>query len=249
MNPYALLDISPSAKSKAKACPACGQTGFPGRRKYCSPACRQRLLDKLAVLSGLLQALRVRYATFSFTRETLVLNLVIWGYGPVYTFLWERSANRKPSEDLMDMTEILGREWWNEHNHRNSRHQACLHIMEKARTGLTGREQVRPLCTRSPRVNRKHLAVLALSRSQIAGSDATACIKSAFRRQALRHHPDLDGNPEVFLKVHSAYQELLEWVRDPVMTRQTGLPEKWTYNGRRWIPPPTLKNLFSGQAG
>jgi hypothetical protein len=249
MTSYALVNISHSASNKIKVCPACGQASFLGRRKYCSPACRQRLLDKLAVLTGLLQALRVRYATFSFTPNTLVLNMVIWGYGPVYTFLWERSLNRKPSEDLMDMTEILGREWWREHNERNSRHQACLHIMERARTGIVGREQVRPLSTQSPKVNQRHLTVLAISRSQIAGKNAKASVKAAFRRQAMRHHPDLDGSHEVFLKVHSAYQELMEWVKHPVMTRKTGLPGKWTYNGRRWIPPLTGMRLAPGQPG
>ncbi|MDI6797189.1 MAG: hypothetical protein QMD09_09600 [Desulfatibacillaceae bacterium] len=247
MTSYALVHISHSASSKVKVCPACGQASFLGRRKYCAPACRQRLLDKLAVLSGLLQALRVRYATFSFTQDTLVLNMVIWGFGPVYTFLWERSSSKKPSEDLMEMTEILGREWWREHNEKNSRHQACLHIMEKARTGLVGREQVRPLCKQSPKVSQKHLTVLALSRSQLEGKNAKACIKTAFRRQAMRHHPDVDGDQEIFLKVHCAYQELLEWVKAPVMTRQTGLPGKWAYNGRRWIPPLTGKHLAPGQ--
>ena len=35
-------------------------------------------------------------------------------------------------------------------------------------------------------------------------------LKRAFRKMALRHHPDKGGDAETFMEVHEAYEELLK---------------------------------------
>lgn len=220
-----------------KYCPSCGETEGLGRRKYCSLACRGRLAAKLDVLSGLLRAIHTRYAAFSFTDTVLVLNVVVWGSSLVYTFLWQRAPNIRPADDLARMTEELGRIWRREHNSRNSRHQASLSVLASARTGLNPKSQVRPHAVQNPRVGERLLTVLAISKKELAGDHPKEAIKSAFRRQALKHHPDRQGDPAAFRKIQTAYEELLRWTTSPSMTVKTGLPDKWSFNGKRWAPP------------
>ncbi|MDY6952841.1 MAG: hypothetical protein SWE60_15120, partial [Thermodesulfobacteriota bacterium] len=54
-------------------CLACGDTPVPkGKRRYCSEKCKKRLDFALYIATGLVQALRARYAAFSYTKETLL---------------------------------------------------------------------------------------------------------------------------------------------------------------------------------
>lgn len=43
-------------------------------------------------------------------------------------------------------------------------------------------------------------------------------IKEAYRRAALKHHPDKGGDAEVFIKIQSAYEKALEWIESWVCT-------------------------------
>lgn len=55
-------------------------------RRYCSVGCRQHLRQKLTTRTGLLEALNVRHATFYFTSEMIVLDL-LQGALPVFMLL------------------------------------------------------------------------------------------------------------------------------------------------------------------
>ncbi|MBW1989252.1 MAG: J domain-containing protein [Deltaproteobacteria bacterium] len=218
-------------------CQACGLPLQNARRKYCSRACREKLVYKLDVATNLLRAIHTRYATFSFTGRTLALNVVVWGASEVYSFFWEREAGAKPADDLARLTEELGREWWRKQNQSNSRHQAAWHVLGMAKTRLVPLGQVRPVSVYSPRVPSRYLTVLKLSSDDLFSENPGVAIKSAFRRQAHNHHPDKNGDARMFRELHQAYMELLAWARDPLVRNRQGLPQKWCYNGRRWVPP------------
>ena len=67
-------------------------------------------------------------------------------------------------------------------------------------------------------------------------------IKSAYRRQAKVHHPDLGGNSADFRKIQAAYEALIHWVENPVFSKRRGFPDKWFYEGMRnqWVQPTPL---------
>ncbi|MCX8012184.1 MAG: hypothetical protein N3A64_03395, partial [Desulfobacterota bacterium] len=58
-----------------KRCLSCGDNKIIGRRRYCSPECRQQLFRRLHILTGLLRALETKCATFFFTDSSLVLDI------------------------------------------------------------------------------------------------------------------------------------------------------------------------------
>ncbi|MBI9077314.1 MAG: J domain-containing protein [Desulfatibacillum sp.] len=243
--PDSLVPVIPS-HGRQFVCQACGATQNMGRRKYCSRACRQRLVWRLEVASNLLRALHTRYATFSFTPDTLIFHVVASGSPHVYSYLWRRTPGRKPADDLGALVEQLGRQWWREHERRRSRHQASKTVLEQAHTAVVSPGQVRPLDSASPKVSGKHLSILKLSKAEILGTDAREAVKSAYRRQVMTHHPDHNGDAALFRKVHEAYEEMKEWLENPVIRNQRGLPDKWSYDGRKWAPPmnsPTPRKI------
>lgn len=229
-----------------RRCHSCGTDKVKGRRKYCCRACRQRLVWKLDVASSLLRAMHTRYATFSFTPETLMLNVVASGSHDVFSFLWKRTPNKKPADDLGNLIEYLGRQWWKEHDKKGSRHQASKSVLENARTSVTTPENVRPFSIISPVVGKKRLAMLKLKKSELLGEHAFDAVKSAYRKQVLIHHPDKNGDARLFRKVHQAYEELRQWLENPVVRQKKGLFEKWSFDGARWSPPMTLPGRSLG---
>ncbi|MFP4476557.1 MAG: DnaJ domain-containing protein [Desulfatibacillaceae bacterium] len=238
-NSHGQLALVPATETVGRRCESCGRTDGLGRRKYCSPECRARLVRKLHVLTSLLRAIRARYAAFSFTEKELILHVIANGHGQVFTFFWQRSRSGKPADDLASMTEELGREWWREKERRNSRHQAALFVLDRAATNRVSRCGVKPASVVSPRVRAGALTVLKLDRRELLQESARDRIRSAYRTQAMAHHPDKNGDAEVFRRVQTAYEHLLQWIEAPVLRSQAGLPGKWCFDGARWTPPMT----------
>ena len=97
-NPPAMDSKTISTLRKIKKqCPSCGTSEILGRRRYCSQECRQQLCRRLHILSGLLRALGTRYATFSFTESSLILDIKPHGSKKVYRFMHYRSHKQNPS--------------------------------------------------------------------------------------------------------------------------------------------------------
>ncbi len=218
-------------------CRSCGETEILKRRKYCSRACRQRLVWKLDVASNLLRALHTRYATFSFTSDTLMFHVIASGSNHVYSFLWKRTPGRKPADDLGSMVEQLGKQWWETHDQRRSRHQASLSVLETAKVAVVNPGQVVPLSKADPKVSRKNLSILKLRKTELLGDKAENAVKAAYRKQVMEHHPDHNGDARLFRNVHEAYEEMKDWLENPVLRSKRGLPDKWSYDGRKWFPP------------
>jgi DNA-directed RNA polymerase specialized sigma24 family protein len=100
-----------------------------------------------------------------------------------------------------------------------------------------------PAALTVPSVKGSSLIRLELSSDDLVPANLELKIKNAYRRQAKKHHPDLGGCQESFLKIQDAYEKLSQWAKRPTFIRQRGFPDKWFYQGanNRWIKPIVLR--------
>jgi hypothetical protein len=229
---------SPEGPSKNR-CLSCGTTENMARRKYCSIECRQKLRYHLNIRTGLLRALNTRYATFYFTQRIIVLDVLPYGSAELYSYIFPRSRNGKPVEDFCTMSNILGNAWWAERNRTNKRYLATRLILEKGESQAADSARIKPVEAREPARLAKSLTFLRLKKADLNSPGLQRKIKSAYRKQAMRNHPDLGGDAAVFRKLHEAYEQILKWSENPVFVSRRGFPDKWFYDGgaNRWVQP------------
>ena len=226
-------------------CLSCGIQDDMGRRKYCSIECRQRLRRTLNMRTGLLRALNIRYATFYFTDDTIILDVLPFGSREISSFLYPRTANKKPADDFSRMADMLGNAWWNERKRTNKKYLASQLVFEQAQRNGSKAERLRPREIQIPSIKGRSLIRLKLGKSVLGSKELHRVIKSAYRQQAMKHHPDRGGDSAVFRKIHQAYQELIQWAESPTFVRRRGFPDKWFYDGgtHRWVQPTPHRNL------
>lgn len=227
-------------------CLSCGKREGLGKRRYCSVACRQQLRYQLNVRSGLLKALNTRYATFYFTDRLLVLDILPYNEPGIFSFLYLRQKQRTPAEDFSNMSNILGNSWWHEKNRTRKSYLAARHVLAKADRKSTAVDALKPneIIIPSVKGGGKPLVHLRLRKSDLEGPELKKVIKSAFRREARKHHPDLGGGEASFRRVYQAYEDLMAWAEEPTFMRRSGFPDKWFYEGEkhRWIQPAPLQH-------
>jgi hypothetical protein len=226
-----------------KRCLSCGTTENMYRRRYCSLECRQRLRYHLNMRSGLLVALNTRYATFYFTETTIILDVLPHGSAELFSFIFPRSQGKKPVEDFCTMNNILGNLWWAEQRRTNKRYRASQIVLGRAHSKNEDPNSVRPIEIKEPVRLAKSLTFLKLRKADLDSPKLQEIIKTAYRTQAKRHHPDLGGNAALFRKLHEAYLQLIEWSENPVFISRRGFPDKWFYYGSRnkWLQPAPIK--------
>jgi hypothetical protein len=225
-------------------CLSCGTSENMSRRKYCSVECRQRLRNSLNLRTGLLRALNTKYATFYFTETVIILDVLPYGSAELFSYIFPRTPGVKPVDDYRTMSNILGNAWWAERNRTNKRYLATRFILEKAKSKDPESVPIKPLEVKQPARLKRSLMFLKLQKSDLNSPSLQRKIKSAYRKQAMRHHPDLGGDAAEFRKLHDAYEQIIKWSENPVFIRRRGFPDKWFYDGRtvRWIQPaPNLK--------
>jgi hypothetical protein len=208
-----------------------------GRRRYCSKECRTELVRKLDILSGLLRALEARYATFSFTDSALVLDVLTNGSKKGYRFLYKRKRKNRPAHDLYYMADELGNLWWKKQKQTGKRYRASQYLLESAARCSIPPASLKPLEIKSPVRVGKSLVCLNLTREDLNSHKAHRAVKSAYRREAMKHHPDRGGNSASFRKVNNAYEELLNWLETPELRTRRGIPGKWFFDGKKWKSP------------
>jgi len=220
-------------------CLSCGTSENMGHRKYCSIECRQRLRYNLNLRTGLLRALSTRYATFYFTESIIVLDVLPYGSEELFSYIFPRTSGRKPVEDFCTMSNILGNAWWAEKNRTNKRYLATRLVLEKAKGKDAGTADIRPVVVKKPASVAKSLTFLRLKKADLNSPGLQKKIKSAYRKQAMRYHPDLGGDTAGFRKLHDAYEQIIKWSENPVFIRRRGFPDKWFYDGStiRWVQP------------
>ena len=229
---------NPVALSKIKnQCLSCGTAEIIGRRRYCSIECRQQLFRRLQILVGLLRALRTKYAAFFFTKFSIVLDIKPQGSKNVYRFLYHRPFKQKPSQVLSHMTDELGNVWWYNKKRTGKRYQASQHVFEQAIKKNIPLDSVIPIEIKSPVRIKKFLTSLKLTTDDLQSHQAKKAVKSAYRKEALKHHPDRGGDSDSFRKVNTAYQELTNWLQSPTLRLRRGIPGKWCFDGNKWKTP------------
>jgi hypothetical protein len=140
------------------------------------------------------------------------------------------------------MADLLGQAWWEERRRTNRKYHASRSLLEQATHNGVDVHAVRPLEIRHPAVARRSLLHLQLDRDSLRLPETERVIKSAYRRQVKRHHPDHGGDASAFRRIQQAYEELMDWAREPSFTRRRGFPDKWFYEGtrNRWVQPTPL---------
>lgn len=236
------LAVIKAEAGKPGRCLSCGTTENMGRKRYCSMECRQKLHQRLEMRCGLLQALNTRYATFYFSDRLIIMDILPWGEREIYSFLYPRTDGKSPGEDFGRMADILGETWWDEQRRTKKRHAATLHVLGNAVRNRVMVDDVKPHITQIPSVNHSSLVYLDIEKSDLRSEGLRSTIRSAYRRQAKIHHPDLGGDAEMFRKIYNAYEELLNWTENPSFIRHRGFPDKWFYEGGkdRWFQPAPL---------
>jgi hypothetical protein len=230
----------PSVRPKnTRRCLACGAELPPRHRRYCAMSCQQYLLASLNRRTGLLQALSTRYATFYFTEFIIVMDILLYGVEHIHSYMLPRSPGKKPVEDFCELSNILGTLWWNEKNRTKKRYLASKQVLEQARKTGAPMNSVMPASLTIPSVKSSSLIRLELQSDDLMPANLELIIKNAYRRQAKKHHPDLGGSQEAFLKIQEAYEKLTQWAKRPTFIQRRGFPDKWLYEGasNRWIKP------------
>lgn len=224
---------------KQNSCLSCGTTENMKSRKYCSISCRQKLRQRLNARSGLLQALNTRYATFYFSDNIIIMDVVVHGIKEIFRFSRERAKGGKPSEDFSRMANMLGGAWWAEEKRTGKQYLASRCVLELAQRQTISATASRPSRIVMPTIQKKYLDCLAIDKTQLTSPQLHKIIKNAYRLQAKTHHPDTGGSAAGFRNIHNAYKELLHWADDPVFIRRRGFPDRWFYDGenKKWVQP------------
>ena len=218
---------------------SCGTAQNMGNRKYCSQACRQRLRYQLDVRTGLLRALNTRYATFYFTEDEIILDVMSSDAKDIFSFIFTRKPGNSPADDFIQMSNHLGNAWWSAKRKTEKRYLANQCVLNTALKSTSPHTRLSPLEFLTPAFIGNSLLCLKLSKADLKAPDAVQNIKTAFRNMAKKHHPDQGGNAAKFRQIYNAYQQLLDWSENPTFIRRRGFRDKWFYDGyrNRWVQP------------
>jgi len=235
--------LSKRCVQRQRRCLSCGTTEGMARRRYCSIECRQKLRHQLEMRTGLIQALNARFATFRFSDDLVILDVMIYGSKDIFSFFYPRTSQGKPREDFGRMADCLGRIWWAEKGRTNKQYLASRRVLDIAFKNREDVCSVKPVELKIPSVKDAALFYLKLGAAQMTSRELPGLIRSAYRTQAKLHHPDLGGDPSNFRKIHQAYRELISWAEHPTYIRHRGFPDKWFYDGsrNRWYQPTPLR--------
>ena len=231
-----------STPPKGVRCLSCGKIPIKPGRRYCSKECRQQINWVLSLSKGLLKAFNARYAAFSFTEDHVILDVLpVWSKG-ISRFAFERANGRKPAEDLKSLILESGREWHHMVESNNSRSYASLFLLEKNQKKNINPATIKPnrkARLRLSKQEKKYLKILKLDREDLSSEEHTVKIKSAYKKMAKVHHPDIGGDAEKFRQLSDAHKQMLMWAENPQYTSRKALHDCWSYDGatNRWSPP------------
>jgi len=231
-----------SENTKINECLSCGKSEDIGKRRYCSIKCRQRLRYKLDIRTGLLKALNARYATFYFTEEVVVMDMLPYGSNEIFSYILPRTSGKKPAEDFSRMADILGNAWWAEKNRTKKNYLATRHVFKQAAKNKKSVGSIKPVENKIPTIGKTALIYLKLGKPDLNSQELKKTIKIAYRKQAKIHHPDHGGDTASFRKIHMAYEQLIAWAKNPSFIKRRGFTDKWFYEGskNKWVQPTPL---------
>jgi len=241
MPKYSLI-LSDADFGAKRKCLSCGTNRIGTGRRYCSKECREQMVWVLSLSKGLLRAFNARYAAFSFDTDFVVLDILpVWSQ-EISRFLSRRTYGKKPADDLKRLVLQSGGEWYRLVNNRTSRSYASLFLLKKNHARAIAPASITPDERRRPRLSkaeRESMKLLELKVEELFSDGHTVRIKSAYKKLAKIHHPDVGGDAEKFKKLNAAHQQMLLWAQKPQFTLRKALMDCWSYDGstNRWSPP------------
>jgi hypothetical protein len=190
-------------------------------------------------LKNFLLALNTNYATFSFSDHLLIVNVLPYRSKDVFSFFYERKNGRPPAEDLKAMCLDLSREWYHKNQQTRCRTLASIYVLNQGEKGIISRDAIRPVTKRTRTRIQQQLNCLKLSVADVASEKSEEKVKAAYRREALKTHPDVGGDGAKFRIISNAYHELIAWLKNPSFVYERGVPDKWSYDGSsyKWRTP------------
>ena len=223
-----------------KICLCCGKPISRNRVRYCSVSCKSQFDFKLRWFNNLLRALQAQYATFSYTETVLILNLLSRHSEVVYTYFYERTPGKKPAQDIDGMVFELGGLWWEHLEHSKSERRAADCLLRHGHPCVVDRRLVEPRKERCASRISRHLWQLRMSRKELLSSrDPAETAKTAYKKAALEHHPDLGGSTHKFRQIHDAYLQIRTWLENPSFHTRRGVPGHWSFiaGKSKWYSP------------
>ena len=135
-----------------------------------------------------------------------------------------------------------GEEWYDIINQKNSKSFASNFLVKKNYNRFIDPDSIRPDNRMRPRFSKSEkesLKLLQLELKELIAEGKTSTIKSAYKRLAKVHHPDMGGDPENFKKLSEAHRLMLSWAENPQFTSRKALIDCWSYDSstNRWAPP------------
>jgi hypothetical protein len=227
---------------KPTTCLSCGTDRIKPGRRYCSKECRQQINWVLSLSKGLLRTFNARYASFSFTPEHVILDMLpVWSK-EISRFIGKRTPGNKPAEDLKNLILESGKEWYHLVDNKTSRSYACLCLLKKNHKKDIDPGDIKPNRKFRPKLSKDEndcLKILKLKRKDLFSGSHLAKIKTAYKRMAKLYHPDVGGDEEKFKKLNEAHKQMLLWAKNPQYISRKALRGCWSYDGstNRWAPP------------
>ena len=135
------------------------------------------------------------------------------------------SLNR---DDLKKLILDSGSEWYAIIGDNNSKSYASLSLLKKNCNSDIPVRSIRPESKKKPRFSKaekESLKCLRLKLEEIISEEKTSRIKSAYKKMARIHHPDMGGDAEEFRKVKDAHEQMLMWAKNPQYTSRKALIE------------------------
>ncbi|MEE8400170.1 MAG: hypothetical protein V3S89_14250 [Desulfobacterales bacterium] len=223
---------------KGKACVSCGAELSGRKRRYCSKECKELLVFALGWLKNLLLPLNTNYATFAFTDSVLIINILSFFSKDVSTFVFRRAPGKTPAQGLKEVCKILNKQWYEKNQSLKSQRAASEHLLGTGVKNFISKDNITPVSTHSnSRISGKlthfNLKLGDLERNPLAQ------LKSAYRKEVKKHHPDYGGEPTDFINISEAYKDIIDFIRNPKLRTRTGLPGIWSYDGSsyKWSAP------------
>jgi hypothetical protein len=167
--------------------------------------------------------------------------LPVWSKN-ISRFIHKRTKGKKPAEDLKELVLESAEEWYQIIDDNHSKSYASLFLLNKNHNKWVHPESIKPNNELRPRFSKsekKSMKFLQLSLEELINDGPVSKIKSAYKKLAKIHHPDMGGDAETFKKLNEAHQLMLLWAENPQFTSRKALCNCWSYDAstNRWTPP------------
>ncbi|MBW1914483.1 MAG: DnaJ domain-containing protein [Deltaproteobacteria bacterium] len=231
-----------AARAKTVRCVSCGTTKMNRGRRYCSTECQKQLRWVLSLARGLLYIFSARYAAFSFDKNHVILDVLPSWADEISRFSIRRGLNNKPADDLKGLILQSGEEWHQIIGNKNSMSFATQSLLEKNRAESLVPDSIRPENKWRPKFSRDErisAKILDLKAEEFLNDEHQKKIKSAYKKLAKLHHPDMGGDAGKFRQVSDAHKQMIMWAQNPQYTSKKALPGCWSYDvyADKWSPP------------